>query len=75
MLIKPIQRILKYPLLLDKLLQLTPKDDTDYKSLSAAVITIGKVAQDINELKRRKDLGNYYMFKLYHISCVKHHLL
>ena len=57
LLIKPIQRILKYPLLLEKLLQCTQKDDPSHKALSAALITTSKVAQDINELKRRKDLG------------------
>lgn len=68
LLIKPIQRILKYPLLLEKLLQCTPKDDPSHKTLSAALITTSKVAQDINELKRRKDLGMHDLLCWYYYN-------
>ena len=57
LLIKPVQRVLKYPLLLDKLIHTTGDDHPDYKHIHIAREVIGQVAQDINEIKRRKDLG------------------
>ena len=57
LLIKPVQRVLKYPLLLDKLVQTTGNGHPDYKSVHRAREVVGQVAQDINEIKRRKDLG------------------
>lgn len=57
LLIKPVQRVLKYPLLLDKLVQATSDKHVDYKHIHMARETVAHVAQDINEIKRRKDLG------------------
>ena len=57
LLIKPVQRVLKYPLLLDKLAECTPSKHPDHKQVLEARAVIEKVAQDINEIKRRKDLG------------------
>lgn len=57
LLIKPMQRVLKYPLLLDKLVANTVDSHPDYKVVHSAKDAIGKVTQDINEIKRRKDLG------------------
>ena len=57
LLIKPVQRILKYPLLLEKLIETTGDGHPDYKAVHLAGKVIGQVAQDINEIKRRKDLG------------------
>jgi hypothetical protein len=59
-LIKPVQRVLKYPLLLDKLLQNTPPDSDQHNDLTSAVKLSSQVAQDINELKRRKDILERY---------------
>ena len=61
-LIKPVQRILKYPLLLQELLKLTdiPQNSGEkgeHTDLISAVKVIQEVANDINEDKRRKDLG------------------
>ncbi|KAI8334159.1 hypothetical protein EDC96DRAFT_525492 [Choanephora cucurbitarum] len=56
LLIKPVQRVLKYPLLLRELLVLTPSTHDDYDNLSAAVKEIQDVADNINEIKRRKDI-------------------
>ena len=58
LLIKPVQRVLKYPLLLTSLVDKTEDSHPDYKTLLNAKEAIGRVAQDINEIKRRKDLGN-----------------
>ena len=57
LLIKPVQRVLKYPLLLGKLAQTTGDGHPDYMLVHRAREVIGQVAQDINEIKRRKDLG------------------
>ena len=57
LLIKPVQRVLKYPLLLNKLVAATADKHPDHKALHNARDAINQVAQDINEIKRRKDLG------------------
>jgi hypothetical protein len=51
-----VQRVLKYPLLLREILSLTPTTHQDYENLSVAVLEIQKVANNINEIKRRKDI-------------------
>ncbi|CAO0799422.1 unnamed protein product [Mucor circinelloides] len=56
LLIKPVQRVLKYPLLLREILSLTPPTHVDHDDLSAAVKEIQEVADNINEIKRRKDI-------------------
>ncbi|SPO30796.1 uncharacterized protein UTRI_05592_B [Ustilago trichophora] len=56
LLIKPVQRVLKYPLLLSEILGSTSSKHPDMDSLSAASIEIQKVADNINEVKKRKDL-------------------
>ena len=45
------------PLLLDKLVQTTLEGHADYRHILRAREVAGQVAQDINEIKRRKDLG------------------
>ncbi|KAI6661385.1 hypothetical protein LOD99_9968 [Oopsacas minuta] len=55
-LIKPMQRILKYPLLLGDLVKYTEDDHPDKKHLISASKLMGEVANQINEVKRRKDL-------------------
>ncbi|KAI9251133.1 hypothetical protein EDC94DRAFT_526777 [Helicostylum pulchrum] len=56
LLIKPVQRVLKYPLLLREILSLTSPTHDDHDDLSAAVKEIQEVADNINEIKRRKDI-------------------
>ncbi len=58
-LIKPVQRILKYPLLVDKLVESTEEKHADRKAIQNARDVIVKMAQDINEIKRRKDIGKW----------------
>ena len=57
LLIKPVQRVLKYPLLLGKLVELSSQSDAGYKHLLQALEGLQTIAQDINELRRRKDIG------------------
>ena len=59
LLIKPVQRVLKYPLLVGKLVELTADSHPDYKAAHSAKDAVAKVARDINEIKRRKDLGKW----------------
>lgn len=56
LLIKPVQRCLKYPLLLDQLLAATPDDDPDRPHLQRAYAGMLLVAEHINENKKRTDL-------------------
>ncbi|RIB13751.1 hypothetical protein C2G38_1974448 [Gigaspora rosea] len=56
LLIKPVQRVLKYPLLLQQILSLTKPSHQDYEHLQFAFSEITKVAERINEIKRRKDI-------------------
>lgn len=56
LLIKPVQRCLKYPLLLDQLLTITPESHPDRPQLQRAYSEMLLVAEHINENKKRTDL-------------------
>ena len=56
LLVKPVQRILKYPLLLDQLVEVTPEDHPDYTALEFAAREMKGVSMRINEMKKRADL-------------------
>ncbi|KAJ7416960.1 Rho guanine nucleotide exchange factor 38 [Willisornis vidua] len=56
LMIKPVQRVMKYPLLLHELLNSTPASHPDYKALQDALFAMKNINVNINELKRRKDL-------------------
>nr|XP_048312708.1 rho guanine nucleotide exchange factor 38 [Myodes glareolus] len=56
LMIKPIQRVMKYPLLLCELRNSTPPSHPDYRALEAAFAAVKDINVNINELKRRKDL-------------------
>ncbi|XP_072314330.1 rho guanine nucleotide exchange factor TIAM2-like [Eucyclogobius newberryi] len=51
-LIKPVQRVLKYPLLLRELVSLTDADSEEHYHLSAALKAMEKVASHINEMQK-----------------------
>uniref|UniRef100_A0A8C5PKE1 Dynamin-binding protein n=1 Tax=Leptobrachium leishanense TaxID=445787 RepID=A0A8C5PKE1_9ANUR len=55
-LIKPVQRIMRYPLLLMELLGATPDSHPDKSPLKEAVRAVKEINVNINEYKRRKDL-------------------
>jgi hypothetical protein len=63
MLIKPVQRVLKYPLLLDDLLKQTPASHPDHANLKRAATTVRSLADEINEIKRRKDTVDSIMHR------------
>lgn len=54
-LIKPIQRICKYPLLLRELIKYTPEDWPSYPDLLKALDTMKGIAHNVNETQRRID--------------------
>ncbi|GJJ70554.1 hypothetical protein EMPS_02903 [Entomortierella parvispora] len=56
LLIKPVQRVLKYPLLINQIHALTPPDHTDYENLVTVQKDMLQVAEEINEIKKRKDI-------------------
>ncbi|XP_006005279.1 rho guanine nucleotide exchange factor 38 [Latimeria chalumnae] len=60
LMIKPIQRVMKYPLLLCELSNATPECHPDYKSVKEAMAAVKETNTAINEFKRRKDLVKKY---------------
>ncbi|XP_070777614.1 rho guanine nucleotide exchange factor 38 [Enoplosus armatus] len=60
LLIKPVQRIMKYPLLLGELWQATPEDHPDFQPLQEAFTAAKIINVNINEFKRRKDIVMKY---------------
>ncbi|XP_026988628.1 rho guanine nucleotide exchange factor 38 [Tachysurus fulvidraco] len=60
LLIKPVQRVMKYPLLLCELQQATPMDHPDSQPLQEALTTVKIINANINEFKRRKDIVMKY---------------
>lgn len=56
LLIKPVQRVLKYPLLLRQILSMTDIGHPDHSHLIDALGQIQSVADKINQVKRRRDL-------------------
>ena len=58
-LIKPVQRLLKFPLMLNELIKCTPNESADYEHLQSALRMITDMARNINEFKKR----NYIVCK------------
>ncbi|SCV74818.1 BQ2448_7847 [Microbotryum intermedium] len=56
LLIKPVQRICKYPLLLGQLVKNTPETSPYYLELQAGHAAIMRVTDRVNETKRREDM-------------------
>lgn len=55
-LLKPIQRICKYPLLLRELLKNTPEDDTDHTLVQKGLNAINGVVQYVNTKQGEAEL-------------------
>ncbi|KAM0786110.1 hypothetical protein ACM66B_006920 [Microbotryomycetes sp. NB124-2] len=55
LLIKPVQRICKYPLLLNTLLKSTPQTMPHYAELQEGLASIMRVTDRVNETKRKED--------------------
>ena len=56
LLVKPVQRLLKYPLLLTELLKYTPENHPDYTGLEFALRELKAVSLRINDAKKRAEL-------------------
>lgn len=56
LLVKPVQRILKYPLLLKQLLDSTPDDHPDHAAIVSALEGVTNISVRINEMKKRAEL-------------------
>ena len=59
-LIKPVQRILKYPLMLNELYKCTEDGQSVKQQLKQAVDIMSDIAAFINETKRKKDIVEKY---------------
>ncbi|XP_034530750.1 T-lymphoma invasion and metastasis-inducing protein 2 [Notolabrus celidotus] len=60
-LIKPVQRVLKYPLLLRELVSLTDADSEEHYHLTEALKAMEKVASHINEMQKiYEDYGSVF---------------
>ncbi|XP_057397189.1 rho guanine nucleotide exchange factor 37 isoform X2 [Balaenoptera acutorostrata] len=60
LLVIPLQRITKYPLLLQKILENTLPDASAYPVLQRATSALQDVVTNINEYKRRKEVASKY---------------
>ncbi|MCJ1391127.1 hypothetical protein MMC18_003989 [Xylographa bjoerkii] len=56
LLVKPVQRILKYPLLLKELVEVTPENHPDFTMLDTVAREMVGVSKRINDMKKRADL-------------------
>jgi dynamin-binding protein len=56
LLVKPVQRILKYPLLLQQLIESTPEDHPDHNSLLESLQELTRVSMEINEKTKQSNL-------------------
>ena len=56
LLIKPVQRLLKYPLLLSAIIEETPDAHPDKENLRNARIKLEEVARNVNEERRRAEV-------------------
>ncbi|CRG91150.1 Rho guanine nucleotide exchange factor 17 [Talaromyces islandicus] len=56
LLVKPVQRLVKYPLLLTQLINSTPETHPDHASLVKALESVTNISIRINDLKKRADV-------------------
>ncbi|GAM24763.1 hypothetical protein SAMD00019534_079380 [Acytostelium subglobosum LB1] len=68
LIIKPVQRITKYPLLLRSLMENTPQDFSDFKALQQAYNKINFVLEEVNHQKRLLDESIFNAIKLKEIE-------
>ncbi|XP_030067669.1 LOW QUALITY PROTEIN: rho guanine nucleotide exchange factor 37 [Microcaecilia unicolor] len=59
-LVMPVQRIMRYPLLLRHILEAVPSNDIAYSSLQRALVTMEELNFNINEYKRCKEVATKY---------------
>ncbi|XP_014226266.1 dynamin-binding protein-like isoform X1 [Trichogramma pretiosum] len=60
-LIKPVQRVLKYPLILNELFKCTDDHHPDKPTIQEAATAMTAVATHINEYKRKREISSKYL--------------
>ncbi|XP_028907074.1 rho guanine nucleotide exchange factor 37 [Ornithorhynchus anatinus] len=60
LLVMPVQRITKYPLLLQKILEYTSPEDRAFPGLQEATAALQEINANINEYKRRREVATKY---------------
>ncbi|KAL6043446.1 Pleckstrin y domain-containing G member 4B [Balamuthia mandrillaris] len=55
LLIRPVQRVCKYPLLFKELVKCTPKDSADYPKLEKVLEMVTRVADHVNSMKAHSE--------------------
>ncbi|XP_046999743.1 intersectin-1 [Schistocerca americana] len=68
-LIKPMQRITKYPLLIKKILEYTPADHPDHQNLQEALAKAEEFCRQVNEGVREKENSERLEWLQRHIHC------
>ncbi|KAI7217320.1 hypothetical protein KC333_g4313 [Hortaea werneckii] len=61
LLVKPTQRVSRYPMLLQQLLDTTPADHPDHEQLKRAYKRCISMLTDINESKKREDIVDHHV--------------
>ena len=65
LLVKPIQRAMRYPLMLHELLRNTEQTSqtnrNEWRELDEAVRAMQAIAASLNEIKRRRDMSNSHL--------------
>ncbi len=56
LLVKPVQRLTKYPMLLQQLADVTPRDHPDHDHIQTAIRELKEITTRINEMKKRVDI-------------------
>ncbi|VDK41697.1 unnamed protein product [Anisakis simplex] len=65
----PMARITRYPLLFEKLLKYTPKTDENYKYLESAYVMLKSKCAEVNEVICEMDNANMLLWAQHHCRC------
>ncbi|ESO89239.1 hypothetical protein LOTGIDRAFT_106084, partial [Lottia gigantea] len=68
-LLKPMQRITKYPLMIKQILKYTPEDHADYQNLVDALSRAEELCSQVNEGVREKDNSDQLEWIQKHVHC------
>ncbi|KAK7791370.1 hypothetical protein R5R35_007909 [Gryllus longicercus] len=68
-LIKPMQRITKYPLIIKKILEYTPKGHPDWQNLQEALLKAEEFCKQVNEGVREKENSDRLEWLQRHVQC------
>ncbi|XP_072018783.1 intersectin-1-like isoform X2 [Amphiura filiformis] len=68
-LIKPMQRITRYPMLIDKILKYTPEAHSDYSAIKMAKEKAEELCQQVNEGVRERENSDKLEWLQSHVEC------